>query len=81
MIKEILSVLVVVAAMAAIAAGRVPGLRMNRAAIAFAAAALLVAIGAIPLKDAFAAIDLGTIVLLLSMMVLVAAIRLSGLFD
>ncbi|HPE87932.1 MAG TPA: anion transporter [Spirochaetales bacterium] len=81
MLKEVLSVVVVVAAMAAIAAGRVPGLRMNRAAIAFAAAAILVAVGAIPLAGAFEAIDLGTIVLLLSMMLIVAAVRLSGLFD
>jgi len=81
MLKEILSDILILAGMAAIAAGRVPGLRMNRAAIALAAAAGLIVVGAIPLGDALATIDMGTIVLLLSMMVLVAAIRLSGLFD
>jgi len=81
MLKEILTDSLILAGMAAIAAGRVPGLRMNRAAIALAAAAALIVAGAIPLGDALAAVDMGTITLLLSMMVLVAAIRLSGLFD
>lgn len=81
MLKEILADILILAGMAAIAAGRVPGLRMNRAAIALAAAAALIVAGAIPLGDALAAVDMGTITLLLSMMVLVAAIRLSGLFD
>jgi len=81
MLKEILSDILILAGMAAIAAGRVPWLRMNRAAIALAAAAGLIVVGAIPLGDALGAVDMGTITLLLSMMVLVAAIRLSGLFD
>lgn len=73
--------LVLLAALAAIAAGRVPRLRMNRATIALAAAALLVAMGSISLGEAFEAIDLGTIVLLLSMMLIVANLRLSGFFE
>ncbi len=81
MLKEIITDLIIIAGMAAIAAGRAPGLRMNRAGIAFAAATGLVLIGAIPLGDALAAIDAGTIALLLSMMLLVAALRMSGLFD
>lgn len=81
MLKEILSDILILAGMAAIAAGRVPGLRMNRAAIALAAAAALIVVGTISLVDALAAVDMRTITLLLSMMVLVSAIRLSGLFD
>ena len=81
MIKEIITDLIIIAGMAAIAAGRVPGLRMNRAGIAFAAATGLVLVGAISLGDALAAIDAGTLALLLSMMLLVAALRMSGLFD
>lgn len=81
MLKEILSDILILAGMAAIAAGRVPGLRMNRAAIALATASGLIVVGAITLGDALAAVDMGTITLLLSMMLIVAAIRLSGLFD
>jgi len=81
MIHEILIDALILAGMTAIAAGRVPMLRMNRAGIAFLAAALLILAGAIPLSAALAAIDMGTIALLLSMMILVSAIRMSGLFD
>lgn len=79
--RELFTDLAVLAALAAIAAGRIPRLRMNRATIALAAAALLVAAGSIGLEEAFAAIDLGTICLLLSMMVIVANLRLSGFFE
>jgi hypothetical protein len=40
MIKEILADTIIVAGMVAIAAGRIPGLRMNRAAMAMATAVL-----------------------------------------
>ena len=79
--RELFTDVAVLAALAAIAAGRLPRLRMNRATIALAAAALLVAAGSIGLEEAFAAIDLGTICLLLSMMVIVANLRLSGFFE
>ncbi|HUW70733.1 MAG TPA: anion transporter [bacterium] len=81
MIHEVLVDILILAGMAAIAAGRIPTLRMNRAGIAFLAAALLILVGAIPLSAALAAIDMGTIALLLSMMILVSAIRMSGLFS
>ena len=79
--RELFTDAAVLAALAAIAAGRLPRLRMNRATIALAAAALLVAAGSIGLEEAFAAIDLGTVCLLLSMMVIVANLRLSGFFE
>jgi len=81
MLREIFTDVVVLGTMAAIAAGRVPGLRMNRASVAFAAAAALVAAGSVGVADALAAIDLGTLVLLLSMMLVAASMRLSGFFD
>jgi Na+/H+ antiporter NhaD/arsenite permease-like protein len=81
MFREILTDIIIVAGIVMIAAGRIPGLRMNRAAIALATAAALLAIGAISLPDAYAAIDMGTIVLLLSMMIIVAGVRMSGAFD
>ena len=66
---------------AGIAFGRVPGLRMNRATIALVGAALLIVIGALTQEEAFAAIDLGTLVLLFSMMILNSALQIAGFFD
>lgn len=63
-----------------VAIGRYPRLRMNRATIALAGATLLVVIGAIRLEQAYAAIDLDTISLLLGMMILNANFRLAGFF-
>ncbi|HLY56126.1 MAG TPA: anion transporter [Stellaceae bacterium] len=64
----------------ALAIGRVPGLRIDRAGIALVGAGLMVASGALPLEDAYRAVDLDTITLLLGMMIVVASLRLSGFF-
>ena len=64
----------------ALAIGRVPGLSIDRAGIALVGAALMVASGAMPLEDAYQAIDIDTITLLLGMMIVVANLRLSGFF-
>ena len=64
-----------------VAIGRFPRLRMNRATIALVGSTILVIVGAIPLEKAYAAIDLDTIVLLLSMMILTINLRLSGFFE
>jgi Na+/H+ antiporter NhaD/arsenite permease-like protein len=64
-----------------IAFGRVPGLRMNRATIAVVGAALLLVSGALTEEEAFEAIDLGTLVLLFSMMILNSALQMAGFFD
>lgn len=64
----------------ALAAGRVPGLRLDRASIALVGAAAMLACGAIDLREAAAAVDYETIVLLFGMMVLVAYLRMSGFF-
>jgi Na+/H+ antiporter NhaD/arsenite permease-like protein len=63
------------------AVGRLPGLTLDRPAIALIGAALMIAVGAIPLADALRAIDLDTLALLLGMMILAAELRLSGFFD
>ncbi|HVV95175.1 MAG TPA: SLC13 family permease, partial [Hyphomicrobiales bacterium] len=63
------------------ALGRLPGLRLDRPAIALVGAALMVAVGAIPLADALRAIDLDTLALLLGMMIVAAELRLAGFFD
>jgi Na+/H+ antiporter NhaD/arsenite permease-like protein len=65
-----------------LALGRVPGLRMDRAAIAFAGAAAMLATGVVTFAQATspAAIDYETVVLLLGMMIVVGALRLAGVF-
>lgn len=65
----------------ALAIGKVPGLTIDRAGVALVGAALMVASGALPLADAYKAIDLDTITLLLGMMIVVASLRLSGFFS
>jgi Na+/H+ antiporter NhaD/arsenite permease-like protein len=69
-----------VASYLALAIGRIPGLRIDRAGIALVGASLMVASGALPLEDAYRAIDLDTITLLLGIMIVVASLRLSGFF-
>jgi Na+/H+ antiporter NhaD/arsenite permease-like protein len=64
----------------ALAIGRIPGLSIDRAGIALVGAGLMVASGALPLEDAYRAVDLDTITLLLGMMIVVASLRLSGFF-
>jgi Na+/H+ antiporter NhaD/arsenite permease-like protein len=61
--------------------GSLPGLRMNRATIAFAGSALLIGLGTLSLAEAWAAIDAATIVFLLSMMVINAYLSYAGFFQ
>ncbi|MGH8258420.1 MAG: anion transporter [Steroidobacteraceae bacterium] len=77
---QILALVFFAATYVAIALGRIPGLRLDRAGAALAGAAGMVACGALSLQEAYRAIDLNTIVLLLGMMIVVADLRLSGLF-
>ncbi len=74
------ALIIFVATYAVIAIGRVPGLRMDRTGAALLGAALMVAVGTLSLPEAYAAIDMNTIVLLLGMMILVANLRLAGFF-
>jgi di/tricarboxylate transporter len=69
---------IVLATYAGVAVGHVPRLRMNRATIALVGAAALVAVGAINEKQAYAAVDMGTILLLGAMMVINANLRMAG---
>jgi Na+/H+ antiporter NhaD/arsenite permease-like protein len=65
---------------AGVALGRIPGLRLDRAGVALTGAALMLAVGALSPEEAYRAIDLDTIVLLLGMMIVVAHLKLSGVF-
>ncbi|PLZ85835.1 anion transporter [Fischerella thermalis CCMEE 5198] len=63
-----------------LALGYLPGLRMNRAAIALVGSAFLIALGIVSLQEAWQAIDPTTIVFLLSMMVVNANLTYAGFF-
>lgn len=63
-----------------LAAGRFPGLRVDRAGIALCGAAAMICGGFISLKEAALAIDPDTILLLLGMMIVVGSLQLSGFF-
>ena len=64
----------------ALALGRIPGLRIDRAGIALVGAAAMLACGVLSMHDAAKAVDYETIVLLFGMMVVVAYLRLAGFF-
>ncbi|TBW40283.1 anion transporter [Siculibacillus lacustris] len=62
------------------AVGKLPGWRLDRAGAALLGAALMVGCGVLTLDEAYRAIDMETITLLLGMMIVVANLRLSGFF-
>jgi Na+/H+ antiporter NhaD/arsenite permease-like protein len=76
----VLAALIFVATYAVIALGRLPGLRLDRSGAALVGASLMVASGVLSPDEAYRAIDLDTIVLLLGMMILVAHLRFAGFF-
>jgi Na+/H+ antiporter NhaD/arsenite permease-like protein len=78
--RKIAAVVIFAGSYLALAIGRIPGLSIDRAGIALVGASLMVASGALPLEDAYRAVDLDTITLLLGSMIVVASLRLSGFF-
>ena len=77
-ISTALTVAIFAVTYCAVAIGRLPGLRVDRAGAAFVGAGLMVALGVLPLGAAYQAIDLDTITLLLGVMIVVANLELSG---
>jgi Na+/H+ antiporter NhaD/arsenite permease-like protein len=75
------TVVIFVATYAGEALGRVPGLRIDRAGIVLVGASLMIAFGTLSLEEAFKAVDLDAIALLLGMMIIVAQLRVSGFFE
>jgi Na+/H+ antiporter NhaD/arsenite permease-like protein len=63
-----------------LALGKLPGLRTDRAGIALAGAAAILACGLLSFDGAVKAVDFATIVLLLGMMVVVVFLRRGGFF-
>jgi Na+/H+ antiporter NhaD/arsenite permease-like protein len=71
---------IVVCTIGGIAVGHWPLLRANRAIITLLGAALLLGVGALTLTEAYATLDLNTLLLLFSMMVLNGHLFLAGFF-
>jgi Na+/H+ antiporter NhaD/arsenite permease-like protein len=64
----------------ALAIGRIPGLRSDRVAAVVVGAALMIAFGVVSFENAQRAVDGATIALLFGMMVISAALEVSGMF-
>jgi Na+/H+ antiporter NhaD/arsenite permease-like protein len=64
----------------ALALGKVPGLRIDRAGIALVGTAAMLAAGVLSMHDAAKAVDYETIALLFGMMVVVSYLRIAGFF-
>ena len=77
---SVVAAVIFAASYLALAIGRIPGLAIDRAGVALVGACLMVAGGALPLEDAYKAVDLDTLTLLLGMMIVLANLRLSGFF-
>jgi Na+/H+ antiporter NhaD/arsenite permease-like protein len=78
--ETIATTIIFVLTYAGVSLGRIPGFRLDRAGIALTGAALMIAVGAIAPEEAYRAINLDTLALLLGMMIVVAHLRLSGFF-
>jgi Na+/H+ antiporter NhaD/arsenite permease-like protein len=76
----LIAALIFTATYVIVALGRSPIGRLDRTGAALLGASLMVASGTLSLPEAYAAIDLDTITLLLGMMIIVANLRLSGFF-
>lgn len=76
-----LTVLIVAVAYVGIAIGRVPGLKLNRTTIALVGVGLLLVTGQVPFEQLPSMVDVDTIVLLFSMMVINANLRFAGFFE
>ena len=75
-----LAVVIFLATYTVVALGKIPLYRIDRAGAALLGGSLMVAVGVLSLDDAYRAIDLNTITLLLGMMIVVANLRVSGFF-
>ena len=78
--ESLIALAILVLTYVGVAVGRIPGLRLDRAGIAFLGGAAMIAVGPLSLEEAFRAIDFDTIALLLGMMIVVAHLKVSGAF-
>ena len=80
-ITSIAALILISLTLIGVAVGRYPWLRMNRATIALVGSTALILSGAITLDEAYAALDMNTILLLFAMMVINVNLRLAGFFE
>ncbi len=66
---------------ALIAVQQFPGLKLNRPAASLLGAVAMVVLGGLPLRDAYAAIDLDVLVFLLGVLLVTAYLELGGFFE
>jgi Na+/H+ antiporter NhaD/arsenite permease-like protein len=78
--RLVTTTLIAIASFVVFSIGKFPGFKIDRSSMAIIGAVALVAIGAVPPTQILSAIDVSTIVLLFSMMVIAANLRLSGFF-
>ena len=78
--KSLAALAILILTYSGVAAGRFPGLRLDRAGIALLGGAAMIAIGALSMEEAYRAINFDTITLLLGMMIVVAHLKVSGVF-
>lgn len=74
------ALIILVATYAAVGVGRLPGLRIDRPAAALIGALAMVIAGVLAPADAYAAVDLSTLALLLGLMMLAASLARAGFF-
>jgi len=74
-------ILISVLTLIGVALGHYPRMRMNRATISLIGATILILIGAINIEAAYSAIDLNTLILIFSMMILNINLRICGFFN
>jgi Na+/H+ antiporter NhaD/arsenite permease-like protein len=79
-LHHVAAIAVFIGTYAVVAIGKLPGLHLDRTGAALLGAGLMVACGALTPEQAYRAVDLATLSLLLGMMVLVAHLRLAGFF-
>ncbi len=79
-ITSAIAVAIFAATYVIVALGKIPVYRIDRAGAALLGGSLMVAAGVLTLDEAYRAVDLNTITLLLGMMIVVANLRVSGFF-
>src|SRR3982751_3251504 len=79
-LKDVTAALIFLGTYLVIAIGRLPGFRVDRTGAAIIGASLMIATNVLTLAEAYYAINYETIMLLFGMMIVVANLRISGLF-
>src|SRR4051812_32932393 len=80
-VRFIAGIIIFIASYVVFAAGKFPGMKIDRPGMAIIGAVLMVAFRIVDAEDALKAVNVATIVLLFAMMLIVANLHLVGFFD